>query len=115
MKHLPFFRICLGVAMLCCLSAFINVQDAKTDATLISLGSVGCKDGLVQMAVKNVSLTKKINVLIIKKETGGGITTTSTTTYSGLPPGYKQPVGCGGHSEKDSVVIMYTIGAVVYP
>jgi hypothetical protein len=114
MKQLPIFRFCLGLFLLCCSMAFTNDQDAKKDVALIAFGTVGCKAGLVQMAVKNISATKKIDVLIIKKETGGGLTTTSTAKYSGLPPGYKQPLGCGGHADKDSLLVIYTISAAVY-
>lgn len=114
MKHLQFNRLLICTSLLFLSFSLTNYQDAKKDAQLISLGTGACKAGLVQMAIKNNSATKKIDVLIIKKEIGGGITTTSTTKYSGLPPGHKQPIGCGGSSTKDSLVVRYSIGAAVY-
>ena len=66
------------------------------------------------MAIKNNSTTQKIDVVILKKETQAGLTSTSSTKYSGLPPGYKQPIGCGGTSTKDSVLIIYSVGAAMY-
>jgi hypothetical protein len=114
MKQLRFRPFVLCSAMLFLCFSFTNDQDAKKDVLLISLGGGACKAGLVNMAVKNNSTTKNIDVLIIKKEAGNGMTSTSTTKYSGLPPGYKQPVGCGGTSIKDSLVITYSVGAAMY-
>jgi hypothetical protein len=114
MKQLQFspFHLCSSLLFFC--FSFTNYQDAKKDVLLISLGGGACKAGLVNMAIKNNSPTKNIDVLIIKKETGEGLTSTSTTKYSGLPPGYKQPIGCGGSSLKDSLVITYSVGAATY-
>jgi hypothetical protein len=90
-------------------------QDARKDAGIISTGQGTCKGRLLQMAIKNNSSSKKINVLIIRKESSAGLTTTSSVKYSGLPPGYKQPLGCGGVAgNADSLVIVYTVGAAVY-
>ena len=114
MKHVQFSRLLISSALLFFCFSFINYQDAKKDALLISLGAGECKAGLVKMAIKNNSTTKNIDVLIVKKETGDGLTTTSTTKYSGLPPGYKQPIGCGGLSIKDSLVVTYSVSAAVY-
>jgi len=114
MKPLRFSLILLCSSVLFFCFSFTKYQDAKKDVLLISLGGGACKGGLVNMAIKNNSTTKKIDVLIIRKETGGGMTSTSTTKYSGLPPGYKQPIGCGGSSLKDSLVIAYSVGTATY-
>jgi hypothetical protein len=90
-------------------------QDARKDVGIISTGQGSCKGRLVQMVVKNNSLSKKINVVIVKKESSAGITTTSSVKYSGVPPGYKQPLGCGGMAgDADSLVVVYTVGAAAY-
>ena len=90
-------------------------QDARKDVGIISTGPGICKGRLVQMAVKNNSPSKKINVVIVKRESSAGLTTTSSVKYSGLPPGYTQPLGCGGMSGyNDSLVIVYTVGAAAY-
>jgi hypothetical protein len=113
MKQLQFSRLLIYSALLLFCFSFTNYQDAKKDVLLISLGRGACSAGLVKMAVKNNSTTKKIDVLIIKKETGGGLTSTSTIKYSGLPPGYVHPIGCGS-SLKDSLGINYSVGAAMY-
>jgi hypothetical protein len=119
------FKICLvWVALIFLPHGFTNAhsgaalylfQDARKDVGIISTGQGTCKGRLVQMAVKNNSLSKKINVVIVKKESSAGLTTTSSVKYSGLPPGYKQPLGCGGMAgNADSLVIVYTVGAAAY-
>ena len=114
MKSYSFFRVFLCSTLVFFSFSFGNYQDAKKDAQLISLPGGACKAGLVNMAIKNNSTTQKIDVAIIRKETGNGLTSTSSTKYSGLPPGYKQPIGCGGTSTKDSVMIVYSVGAAMY-
>lgn len=114
MKLSSLGRVVCGIALVLFSFSFIHFQDANKDALLISLGAGTCKAGLLNMAIKNNSATKKIDVVIVKKETGGGITSTSTVKYSGLPPGYKQAIGCGGTSAKDSTVIIYSVGAARY-
>jgi hypothetical protein len=96
-------------------AALFLFQDARKDVGIVSTGQGTCKGRLVQMAVKNNSSSKKINVVIIRKESSAGLTTTSSVKYSGLPPGYKEPLGCGGVAgNADSLVIVYTVGAAVY-
>jgi hypothetical protein len=95
-------------------SATIRFQDARKDVVLFSTGKGSCHGSMVQMGVRN-SGTKKVNVTILKKETNSEFSTTSTIKLSGIPPGYKQPIGCGGRAgTADSLVVVYTIGAASY-
>ncbi len=114
MKRYSILRLFLFIVLMVFSYSFNRFQDAKQDAQLVKLGAGTCQAGLVNMAVKNNSTTKKIDVVIIRKESGGGLTTTSSTKYSGLPPGYKQPIGCGGSSNKDSLVVTYSVAAAIY-
>jgi hypothetical protein len=90
------------------------LQDAKKDALIYSAGKGNCSGGMLQMNVKN-SGTQKINVTILKKETNSEFSTTSTIKLSGIPPGYKQAIGCGGKSgQGDSLVVTYIVAAASY-
>jgi hypothetical protein len=108
------------ITIVCCLLAFQNshavrrFQDARKDVALFSTGKGSCKGTMVQMGVRNNG-TKKINVTIVKKETNSEFSTTSTIKLSGIPPGYKQAIGCGGRAgTADSLIVIYTVGAASY-
>ncbi|HZZ75527.1 MAG TPA: hypothetical protein VFE04_06335 [Puia sp.] len=89
-------------------------QDARKDVFFYSAGKGNCKGHMVQMGVRNGG-TKKINVTVVKKETNSEFSTTSTIKLSGIPPGYKQVIGCGGRAgSSDSLVVIYTVGAASY-
>jgi hypothetical protein len=108
------------IAIICFFAAFLNThaaggfQDARKDVVFFSTGKGSCHGNMLQMGVRN-SGTKKLSVTIVKKETNSEFSTTSTIKLSGIPPGYKQAIGCGGRSgAADSLVVIYTIGAASY-
>jgi hypothetical protein len=108
------------IVIICFSFAFRNshirreFQDARKDVVFFTTGKGSCHGNMVQMSVRN-SGTKKLSVTIVKKETDSEFSTTSTIKLSGIPPGYKQAIGCGGHSgAADSLVVIYTIGTASY-
>ena len=107
-------------ALFCFLLAFRSshsergFQDARKDVVLYSTSKGSCQGNMVQMGVRN-SGTKKVNVTIVKKETNSEFSTTSTIKLSGIPPGYKQAIGCGGRAgTADSLIVIYTVGSASY-
>ena len=117
-KYKQFFALVL-IGSISFLFAFrdtnsATLQDAKKDALIYSTGKGNCNGAMLQMNIKN-SGTQKINVTILKKETNNEFSTTSTIKLSGIPPGYKQAIGCGGKSGLgDSLVVTYIVAAASY-
>jgi hypothetical protein len=119
MQKLNRLLISLLISSFCFLLAFrdarqVQQKDAKKDTVIYSTVKGNCSGAMLQMGVKNNG-TQKINVTILKKETNNEFSTTSTIKLSGIPPGYKQVIGCGGKSGlADSLVVSYVVAAATY-